>query len=65
MDKYVNGSVLCDDKWIRTFVIQILACVMLFDDVVDVGHGRADKECKYECDNVVLFALPSLLTRCR
>ena len=30
---------------------------MLFDDVIDVGHSRANKECKDESKDIILFAL--------
>jgi len=38
------------------FVGDVFGRVMLFDDVVDVGHGGADEESQDECDDVMLMS---------
>jgi hypothetical protein len=40
-----------------TFVVDALTAIILFDDVIDVGHSRRHEKSKDERDNEVLTAL--------
>lgn len=54
---YEDGSpAMVERKWEvnEQFISNTLRGVMLFDDVVYVGYGRADEERKYECPHVVV-----------
>ncbi len=41
----------------RTFVVEVLAGMVLLDDVVDVRDSRADEQREDESDDIVLLAL--------